>query len=85
MPCNACATAVCNQYDSPTLCDHFHIVFDSDLLVKPIGQKRQGACHELGHSVGFPDAGHTGGCMAGGTHNAGILNTHEIDDIDAKW
>lgn len=67
-------------------CNRTRIRFNRDwMLANSADQKRQGACHEIGHSLGFDDSvpeNHVG-CMSGGPN--GTLSTHEINHIDAFY
>lgn len=47
--------------------------------------RKQGACHELGHTVGFDDSipENNTGCMSGGPN--GTLSTHEINHINYQY
>lgn len=48
-------------------------------------EKRQGACHEIGHSLGFDDSQpeNNTGCMSGG--GLGVSSAHEINHINSTY
>ena len=78
----AAADAVCVTYIGST-CDQERIRFNTNwAATQTLNQKRQGACHEIGHTVGFDDSQPevNTGCMSGG--GLGVLSAHEIGHIN---
>lgn len=87
----AAADATCIAFTSGTQggqsrCNRARIRFRTSwMLSTSADQKRQGACHEIGHTVGFDDSVPEAsiGCMSGGPN--GVLTTHEINHINAFY
>ncbi|HHC08170.1 MAG TPA: hypothetical protein ENK55_05590 [Actinobacteria bacterium] len=83
------ADATCMDLDTapnPDQCRRTRIRFEEAWLESAsLNQRRQGACHEIGHSVGFDDSvpEHQTGCMSNGPN--GTLSSHEIGHINAQW
>ncbi len=73
------------QSGSPR-CNQSRLRFNRDwMLSTSADQKRQGSCHEIGHSLGFDDSQPEpgSGCMSGGPN--GVLTAHEINHINAFY
>jgi hypothetical protein len=43
------------------------------------------ACHELGHTVGLRDSGDDDSCMFDDEVTSGVLTSHDVGHIDAKY
>ncbi|MEK7424424.1 MAG: hypothetical protein AAB131_11360 [Actinomycetota bacterium] len=85
-PAVGTADTLCMNLISSNICNRFRIRFNTTWAAnQTIDQKRQGACHEIGHTVGFDDSVPqiALGCMSGG--GLGILSTNEIWDINAGY
>lgn len=71
---------------SPPVCDQVRVRFDPDWASSVSGyEKRQGTCHEIGHSVGFDDSQPEAntGCMSGGS--IGHLSSHEVTHLNQEY
>lgn len=80
------ADATCMSLAATGVCESARIRFNT-LWVRQqsLNEHRQGACHEIGHTVGFDDSvpEYQLGCMSGG--GLGILSSHEIGHINAQY
>lgn len=83
------ADATCmdlNTAPNPDQCRRARIRFRDGWVMEAIlAQRKQGACHEIGHTVGFDDSvpENNIGCMSNGPN--GVLSDHEIGHINAQW
>ncbi len=86
---NGVADATCmdlNTTPNPDQCRRTRIRFEESWLESAsLNQRRQAACHEIGHSVGFDDSipENDTGCMSNGPN--GTLSSHEIGHINDQW
>lgn len=80
------ADALCVDYSAPLICNQVRVRFNTSWAYSTSANgRRQGACHEIGHSVGFDDSQpeNNTGCMSGG--GLGVLSSHEIGHINAQY
>ena len=92
LPSGVGADARCMEYtnvsSNPAECSRARVRHnESGINRGSKSAKRQGVCHEVGHTLGFIDypGGSTNGCMGGGTANGGVLRTHEINHLNACY
>ncbi|MDF1598112.1 MAG: hypothetical protein P1T08_18745 [Acidimicrobiia bacterium] len=80
------ADATCVDFSSSLVCNQVRVRFNTTwAYTYSSAQRQQGACHEIGHSVGFDDSQpeNNTGCMSGG--GQGVLSSHEIGHINAQY
>jgi hypothetical protein len=80
------ADATCMNLLAGNICERVRIRFNTTWAAnQTTNEKRQGACHEIGHSVGFDDSipEVATGCMSGG--GLGVLSAHEIGHINDQY
>lgn len=80
------ATCMVRDYGANPKCYRTRIRFEESYLNSAsLDSRKQAACHEIGHSIGFDDSQPetNTGCMSGGPN--GTLSTHEINHINAQW
>lgn len=74
------------QHAGVPVCDSSRMRFAEDWVSGQSGdQKNQGACHEIGHTLGFDDSQpeYRTGCMSGGPN--GTLSSHEKTHVNDMY